>query len=205
MGKNISKAEFSYYDNKISGIEYVQVLDKSFEIQRWVTIYKSIRSTFSQKDISLKYDFFKGGDNEYRWRGGLSVNYKNSDDIYIMPESYRKIEDLILGVNGKVNLKLSKTSRLLAGLSFDFKNNLDKAYVYGGADPSSHIITEFMNPEFQFLGRSYYKIGGELSFFTGIGKSRNSGIYVKAAVDYYKPTEGSDNRLLTNLGVGFNF
>ncbi|EKD30720.1 MAG: hypothetical protein ACD_77C00485G0001, partial [uncultured bacterium] len=55
------------------------------------------------------------------------------------------------------------------------------------------------------LGRSYYKIGGELSFFTGIGKSSKSGTYIKAAVDYYKPTEGSDNRLLTNLGVGFNF
>jgi len=204
-GKNMSKAELSYSDNKINGIEYVQVLDNSFEVQRWITMYKSIRSTFSKKDVVLKYDFFKGGDNEYKWRAGLSVNYANSDDLYIMPESFRKIEDLIMGVNGKVNLKLFKTSRLLAGLSLNYKDNLNKAYVYGGADANSHIITEYMNPEFQFLGRNYYKIGGELSFFTGIGKSNNSGMYVKAAVDYYKPTEGSDNRLLTNLGVGFNF
>ena len=204
-GKNISKAELSYSDNKISGIEYVQVLDNSFEVQRWITMYQSIRSTFSQKDVALRYDFFKGGDVEYKWRGGISAVYANSDDLYILPESYRKIEDLILGINGKANLKIGKASRLLAGLSLNFKNNLNKAYVYGGADANSHIITEYMNPEFQFLGRSYYKIGGELSFFTGIGKSNNSGMYVKAAVDYYKPTEGSDNRLLTNLGVGFNF
>ncbi|EKD31876.1 MAG: hypothetical protein ACD_77C00227G0006, partial [uncultured bacterium] len=126
-GKNISKAELSYSDNKISGIEYVQVLDNSFEVQRWITMYQSIRSTFSQKDVALRYDFFKGGDVEYKWRGGISAVYANSDDLYIMPESYRKIEDLILGINGKANLKIGKTSRLLAGLSFNFKNNLNKA------------------------------------------------------------------------------
>ena len=62
-----------------------------------------------------------------------------------------------------------------------------------------------MTPEFQYLGRSYYKIGGEVTFSTSISKSGNSGMFVKAAVDYYKPLESSDNRVVTNLGVGFNF
>lgn len=51
-GDNVSKAELSYSDNSINGIEYVQVLDNTFDIQRWVTMYKSIRS-HSLKRISL--------------------------------------------------------------------------------------------------------------------------------------------------------
>lgn len=161
--------------------------------------------TFSQKDLTLKYDYFRGEGAGYKWRAGLSAAYSNSDDLYILPESYRRLEDLNLGINGKANFKLGKKSGLLAGLSFNYKNNLNKAYVYGGAEASSHIITQYMTPEFQYLGRSYYKIGGEVTFSTSISKSGNSGMFVKAAVDYYKPLESSDNRVVTNLGVGFNF
>ncbi len=204
-GDNVSKAELSYSDNSISGIEYVQVLDNTFDIQRWVTMYKSIRSTFSQKDLTLKYDYFRGEGAGYKWRAGLSAAYSNSDDLYILPESYRRLEDLNFGINGKANFKFGKRSGLLAGLSFNYKNNLNKAYVYGGAEADSHIITQYMTPEFQYLGRSYYKVGGEVTFSSSISKSGNSGLFVKAAVDYYKPLESSDNRVVTNLGVGFNF
>ncbi len=205
MGENLSKAELSYSDSKTSGIEYVQFLDNSYEVQSWVVKYQSIRSTFSVKNALLKYDFFRGNDFKYNWRAGLSVNYRNSDDLYIMPESSMKIEDMIFGVNGKANLNLGKIGKLLAGVSFNYKNNLSGDYLYGGANPNSHIITDFMTPDFQYLKRSYYKIGGEISYFTQISKSKNLGLYVKAAVDYYKPTEGSDNRLLTDISVGFNF
>lgn len=205
LGKNVSKLELSYSDNKLSGIEYVQVLDNTFEVKRWVTTYKSIRSTYDLTNIALKYDFFKGSDLEYDWRAGIIVDYKNSDDLYIMPESYMKVKDLIVGINGKANLKFKKANRLLAGISVNYKKNLDGAYVYGGAEPTSHIITDFMTPDFQYLKKSYYKIGGEISYFTKITKSGKTGMFVKAAVDYYKPTEGNDNRLFSNFGVGFTF
>ncbi len=204
-GENLHRAELSYSDNKISGIEYVQFLDNSYEVHSWIVTYQSVRSTFSVKNALLKYDFFKGNDFEYHWRAGLSVNYKNSDDLYIMPESSMKIEDLIFGVNGKANLNLGKKGKLLAGLSFNYKSNLNGEYVYGGANPESDIITKFMTPDFQYLKRDYYKIGGEVSYFTNISKSKKVGIYVKAALDYYKPSEGNDHRMLTNLGVGFTF
>jgi hypothetical protein len=205
MGDNTQRAEVSYSDNKISGIEYVQYLDNSFEVHGWVTTYQSIRSTYSLKDIAFKYDFFKGKDLEYFWRAGVTVNYKNSDDLYIMPESSMKIEDLILGVNGKINFNMKKSNRLLLGLCVNYKNNMSGSYNYGGPEANSHIITDFMTPDFQYMKRSYYKLGGEVSYFTNISKNRKSGMFIKAALDYYKPTEGSDNRLLTNLGVGFNF
>lgn len=200
----LSRAELSYKDNKINGIEYVQYLDNSYEVQGWVVTYQSIRSTFSVKDVSFKYDLFKGNGFDYDWRGGLSLDYRNSDDLYIIPESVMKMQNFILGANAKGNFNMGK-GKLLAGLSFDYKRNLSDKYVYGGANPDSHIITDFMTPDFQYLTRNYCKFGGELSYFTGVSKTKNIGMYVKAALDYYKPTEGSDNRLLTGFSVGFNF
>jgi len=204
-GENISKVELSYTENKISGIEYVQVLDNTFEVQRWVTTYQSIRSTYSLKDLAFRYDFFRGNDYEYKWRAGIIANYKKSDDLYIMPESILKIEELIIGINGKVNLKVNKSNRLLAGVSLNYKHNLDGKYTYGGADATSPVITQFTTPDFLYLKQSYYKAGGEISYFADIHKKGKSGIFVKAAVDYYKPTEGSNERLFSNLSVGFTF
>ena len=205
LGENISKLELSYSNNKISGIEYVQVLDNTFEVQKWITTYKSIRSTFSLKNLALKYDFFKGKDFEYKWRAGFSLNYKNSDDLYFIPESYMKSEDLIFGINGKINLNLKNSNRLLAGLTLNYKKNMNGAYIYGGADPNSHVIIDFMTPEFQFIKMNYYKIGGEISYFSTTNNSDKSGMFFKIALDYYKPSEGSNNRFLSNLSVGFTF
>lgn len=204
-GNNLSKAELSYSNNKISGIEYVQILDNTFEVQSWVTTYKSIRSTFALNDLGLKYDFFKGNNFEYKWRAGFNANYRKSDDIYIMPASDMKIEEFIIGINAKVNMNFRKSGRILAGASFNYKNNLDGSYNYGGPNPDSPVVKDFMTPDFQYLKMSYYKIGGELSYFTNISKSGNSGMFVKAAVDYYKPVDGNDFRMLTNFGVGFTF
>ena len=104
-----------------------------------------------------------------------------------------------------MNLKLKSSCRFLAGISVSYKKNLDAAYVYGGADASSLVITDFMIPDFQYLKRDYYKLGGEVSYFSVLNKNNKTGIFFKAVVDYYKPTEGSDNRSDVNIGVGFTF
>ncbi len=208
-GKNLSKVELTYSDNKNSGIEYVQVLDNSFNVQSWITTFKSIRSTFATRNMGLKYDFFRGNDFEYKWRAGLNLNYLNKEDAYILPASVMNIEDLLLGINAKANLNLNTTGRILAGLSLDYKANLDGKYVYGGADPGSHIITNYMTPDFNYLGMSYVKIGGELSYFTWVSinskRTKGSGMFLKVAADYIKPSEGSDNRFFSNFGIGFTF
>jgi len=204
-GDNLHKAGLSWANRKNSGIEYVQVLDNTFEVQRWITTYKSIRSTFDLNELSFRYDFFRGNDFEYKWRTGLSVNYRNSEDLYIIPVSEMNLEEVIFGVDAKVNLNLKKAGKILAGMDLGYKTNLDGNYQYGGADPGSPVITGFMKPDFQYLQTDYMKIGGELSYFTGIGKTRHAGMFVKAAVSCFLPGEGENNRMLTGFGIGFTF
>lgn len=204
-GENLSRLNISYKSNRISGIEYVQVLDQTYEVQRWVDMYSSIRSTFDQDDIVASYDFYRGAAHEYKWKAGLFANYRLNDDIYLIPRSQRKVENLYLGLNAKVNVPLKLANRFVAGADFVYKNNMDGFYNYGGADPTSIIITDFMTPDFEYMKQSYYKIGAQVSYFANISKSNNTGVYVKFALDYYKPTEGDGNRVQTSFGFGLAF
>ncbi|WP_294080328.1 DUF6850 family outer membrane beta-barrel protein [Proteiniphilum sp. UBA5384] len=203
-GMNLHRVDFSVSSDRMSAIEYVQVLDNSFEVQQWVDVYSSIRSTYRQDDIRLSYDFYKGTDHAYQWKVGLFTNYRANDDLYIMPESKRNIKNLYMGVNGKVNMKAGASGSWTLGADFSYKSNLDGEYHYGGVDPESIVITQFMTPDFVYLAQDFYKLGGAVSYFTGIGNQK-SGIFVKLAADYYKPSKGGGDRVIANLGAGVTF
>jgi len=204
-GNNLNRVDLEYSNNDISGIEYVQVLDNTYEVQRWITIYSSIRSTYSEQNISLKYNFFRGAEHEYRWKAGITAGYRNNDDIYTIPASSMKIENLYLGVNAKLNIAFKGSSRIVAGADFLYKNNLDGAFTYNGAEPESPIITDFMTPDFQYMKESYTKIGGSLTYFTNISKANKAGMFIKGALDYYKPSEIDGDRVIYSFGLGFTF
>lgn len=203
--ENISRFDVEFNKKDMSGIEFVQYLDNSYEVQRWITIYSSIRSTFADQEFSFRYNFFRGAGREYRWRAGAGLSYNVSDDLYIIPESLMKVENLYLGANAKYNLKLKEHTRILAGVDYIYKNNLSGNFAYGGAEPESHIITDFMTPDFQYLKESFSKIGGTLSYFTSVSKNNTAGMFVKASLDYYMPTESENNRTQFSIGFGFTF
>lgn len=203
--ENLHRLDVSFRSDRVKGIEYVQVLDLTYEVQQWVDVYSSIRSTYDQDDIRLSYDFYRGAGHEYSWKAGLFANYRLNDDLYIMPESQMKVENLYFGANGKVNLGAGANGKFILGADFVYKNNMDGLYNYGGADPASIVITQFMTPDFEYMRQNYYKIGGAASFFTTIGQARKSGMFLKLAADYYKPTEGEGNRVQATFGVGFTF
>jgi len=204
-GENLHRLNISYNSNLTSGIEYVQVLDQTYEVQRWIDMYSSIRSTFDQYDMVAIYDFYRGAAHEYKWKAGVVANYRFNDDVYFMPRSKRMVENLYLGVNGKINVPVNLTNRFVAGADFIYKTNMINYYKYGGVDPTSIIITDFMTPDFEYMHQDYYKIGAQVSYFANISKSNNTGVYIKIALDYYKPTEGDGNRVQTTFGVGLAF
>jgi len=204
-GENLQRLELSYIDNKTDGIEYVQELDNSYNVQSWIVLYKSIRSSYKEQIASFKYDFFRGADHDYTWRAGVSAQYKLNDDIYYLPESTEMLKNLFLGINGKYNFSVGKNSKILIGANLIYKNNLDGEYNYGGVFEDSYIITDFMTPDFQYMKNSYTKIGGDISFFTKISNSSKACMFIKAAVDYYKPSDIDDNRTQSSISLGFTF
>ncbi|MDP3451855.1 MAG: hypothetical protein Q8R90_02775 [Bacteroidales bacterium] len=205
QGVNLNTLEISYSNSQSSGIEYVQILDNSPDVRSWVDVYSSIRSGFDNINMTLKYDFFKGAEHEYKWRAGVVANYRDNDDIYFLPRSKMRVENLFIGINAKRNIPLKLSDKLILGADVTYKNNLNGYYFYNGADPDSPVITQFMTPDFEYMKRDYIKVGGEISYFTRVSKSSKSGVFLKIAADYYKPIEGEGNRMQTSFGLGFTF
>jgi hypothetical protein len=204
-GVNLNRIDFSYSSNTINGIEFVQVLDNTYEVQQWVDLYSNIRSTFSYDAYRLSYDFFRNITQEYSWKAGLYALYTVKDDTYILPASHLKISDFYLGADATFNLPSKGNSRWALGADVVLKMNQEGDYQYGGADPTSIVITEFMNADVDYLTQDYYKVGANISYFTGLFDQKGGGAYVRLAADYYKPTEGDDKRVITRLGVGLTF
>lgn len=203
-GVNLNRLDLSYRSSRTDGIEFVQVLDNSYEVQQWVDLYSSIRSTYRRDAYRLSYDFYRKAAQEYSWKAGLHALYTVTDDNYLMPVSRLKIRNLYLGADAKINLPARGNSRWVLGADIIRKANEDGDYHYGGADPGSIVITEFMDPEVNYLKQDYYKLGGSISYFTSLS-SHTSGAYLKLTADYYKPTEGDDTRMITRLGMGLTF
>ncbi len=199
---DFARVNMSYLDSKTNGIEYVQVLDNSYEVQRWVDIYSSIRSTYAAKQMAASIDFYKNALKEYTWKAGVNTKYTSNDDLYIMPESKMKIENMYVGADFCYNLPISKSLKMLIGADLTYKFNFNGSYIYNGADPTSVIITDFMTPDFAFMKTGYRKLGGNISVETKVGKTRMS---LNANIAYYNPFSNLSSRVQSQLGLGFNF
>ncbi len=201
----LQSVKFSFLKRDSDGIEYVQKIDNTFENQKWVDIYSSVRSNFVYDKISFTYDLYKKDQGrDYLWKSGLLVSYNKEDDIFYLPKSTQMIENLYFGVNGGVNFLLDK-NRFNLALKFIYKENLDGDYKYNGAEPTSALITDFMMYDHEILTRSYYNPGLALTYFIDSKSISKGGYYFKLSTDYIKPTEGSGDRLFTSLGFGLTF
>jgi hypothetical protein len=202
-GKNLARLSFNYLNSKLEGIEYVQELDNTYDVQQWVTIYSSVRSQYKKEEASVNFDFFRKADGIYKWKGSVFTKYCKNNDLYIMPESKEYTENLYFGTDLKYNIPVNKKSILVFGAGISVKQNLDREFEYNGAEPNSVLITEFMKPDFIFMRSDYSKVGGLLSFVKRTGKS--SSVSVNAGIDYYQRINGDESRTQAVIGLGFNF
>lgn len=202
---NLNCVDLSLQSDRTDGIEFVQVLDNTYEVQQWIDLYSSIRSTYRRETVRLSYDFYRNAEKEYSWKAGFYALYTVRDDRYVMPESHMKIRDLYLGASAKVNLPSRRSSRWVLGADVVRKENREGDYLYGGANPESIVITEFMHPDVAYLKQDYYKVGGSISYFAAVAPQKSSGLFLKVSADYYKPTDGEGERVITRLGMGLTF
>ncbi|MGE0077867.1 MAG: DUF6850 family outer membrane beta-barrel protein [Bacteroidales bacterium] len=203
-GDYTHKFTFDYMDKSTDGIEYIQVIDNSYEVQKWVTIEKYVRSNYSFKGASFAYDLFRGSDKGYSWRAGLVSQYSNMNDEYYLPKSKFNAENINASVFAKKNLVIGKQGLLLFGLNLGYSSNISGEFIYTGADPNSVIIEEFYKKDLAYLTSDYYSAGLNFNYSLALEKS-NTALFVAGDCQVIKPTEGSDNRVNAVFSVGFTF
>src|SRR5690606_23593403 len=116
--------------------------DNSFDVQQWVDLYSSVRSTFSYDGIHAAYSFYKRDGADYKWRAGAFANYTLHDDVYLVPASNLSVENVMFGVDGTLNLGNGSNRKFSLGAEAAYHNNISGAFNYGGAEPTSVVITE---------------------------------------------------------------
>lgn len=203
-GDYTNKLTLGYFDKSTDGIEYIQVIDESLEVQQWVTLAKYIRSNYSLQVASLKYDFFAGSDRGYSWRAGVNGEYSNQKDEYFLPNSILTAENIFANVFAKKNFNLGSKSTLLFGLNAGYSKNLNGEYIYGGVNPESVLVTNMFKNDIAFLTSDYLRFGGELNVAFVVAKKMS--MFVSAQCQYLKPSsEEFSNRMNTSFSVGLTF
>lgn len=210
-GALTNKLAIDYYRRSTDGVEYIQELDKTYEVQQWITIAKFIRSNYAFKALSLNYDLFMGREKGYGWRAGAKAVYSDRRDEYYLPDSHLSTENFYGEIFVKKNFDLGKYSALLAGLNGGYNKNLSGEYVYNGSYAESAVVTDFYAADFAFLTADYWQIGGNINFSFPLGLG-DTALYLDARADWllpknYDAAAGSSNpsRIFAQFSVGFTF
>ncbi|MBR7157207.1 MAG: hypothetical protein IKD16_02290, partial [Bacteroidales bacterium] len=187
-----NKLTVGYTDKSTDGIEYIQVVDNTYEVQQWVTLAQYIRSNYSLKVASLKYDFFANSERGYSWRAGVTGEYSDKFDEYYLPNSTLKAENIYFSIYGKKNFALSKKSTLLFGINFGYNSNIDGYYNYSGSCEGTDIVDKMYANDIAFMTTNYMRLGGELNFSTMV--AQKTALFISANCQYLNP----DNDLFSN-------
>lgn len=201
-------ADLSYIDRSIDGIEYIQEYDNTYEEQKWVTKFKSIRSNFSTTEWKLNLDYLVNRGNEYKWRAGMSACCRRLADIYYLPESLQDIDNLFLRFQAKRNFDLGRRNKLLVGVNFGWNENLDADILYAGPDSDARIIQDFLYRDYAYLSSEYWESGLSLIYSNGRVIKERANLFVSAALNYKEVTQNNPwfgQRIACSFSVGLNF
>lgn len=203
-GDFTNKVTLDYVSKNTDGIEFVQVLDNSFDVNRWITIAQHVRSKYKLTAASAKYDLFRNNDRGYSWKAGFNAEYTKTDDEYILPKSAFQAENFYAAVNATKNFNVGTLSSLLVGLNLGYNTNIDGMYEYNGADPTSAVVEELYKRDLEFLTSDYVRAGLDISYSIGLSK-KSVAVFLRGSCQYLKPTEGSLDRVQAVGTVGLTF
>ncbi|MDO4736288.1 MAG: hypothetical protein Q4B21_04650 [Bacteroidia bacterium] len=206
--KNTHKAVIKYANENTDGIEYIQYVDNSEDVNDWVTLDKYIRSNYKYTDFAFTYNYFRESDRGYSWNAGFEGKYSDNDDIYYLPESKMRIRNFVMDFFVKKNFSFGPKSTLLFGLDFAFNSNMEGMFSFPAdkTPEQMEFIENFYNKDLAILSSNYTKIGALLNFATVV-KNKTS-LFFKVNIDYYKPgasLNSSDNRVGVLGSIGINF
>lgn len=202
-GKNFTnKLEYHSSFRETDGIEYLQEIDKSYEVQQWKTIAKYVRSNYAYFVSGLKYDLYKNNERGYSWMVGLKSEYSNREDVYHLPYSEFNLSNVYNEIYGKKNFAAGKSS-ILIGLSCGLNSNLDGEYNYSGPCSESIVVNELFATNHEILCADYYKAGISANVTFPVGNT--TAMYISAAGQYLRAYNMDISRIFASFSVGFTF
>lgn len=186
-----------------NGIEYIQKLNKEYEVQAWETVGQSVKSTYQRIDASLGYDIYRKSGGSYSWAAGMDVIWQNLNDEYYLPSSKMDAGSINAEVFGKKNFIAGKVS-IIPGVKFGYKKNLGSVYSYGGKETDSPIVTDLFPNTLAWLSADCFKSGLGVEISVHLFKSAT--MFAKADWQLLRASGAmSESRNIASASVGFIF
>lgn len=206
--KNTHKGVVKYANKNSDGIEYIQAIDNSQDINDWVTLDKYVRSNYKYTEFAFIYNYYRESDRGYSWNAGFEGKYSDDDDIYYLPESKMRVRNFVMDFFVKKNFSFGPKSTLLFGLDIAFNSNMEGMFSFPADKTPEQLdfIDKFYNTNLAIVSSNYTKFGALLNFATVV-KNKTS-IFFKVNLNYYKPgssLSSSDNRVGVLGSFGINF
>lgn len=200
--------DLEYIQRMVKGIEYVTKFDDTETFKGYVTLYKSIRSTYASKFLSVGYSWTKNQGDEYTYLLGGKVNYTDLDDNYLLPKSRKHARNIIFEGFGKRNFTLSDrlSKKLLVGTRLIYGKNIDGSYLYGGAYKEYPIHSQLEKRDNEYDTSGFFAVHLSGVYSQKINRSADVNVYVRADASYAKAQNKSfGNRNMLSFSIGCNF
>ncbi|SDK97263.1 hypothetical protein SAMN04487898_113168 [Pedobacter sp. ok626] len=207
-GKLSHFVDLNYYNRNMDGIQYVTQRDNSSAQLGWQTLFKSIRSTYSSQNAGFQYHLLMNRGAAYSWKINTGLSYERLNDVYILPNSVKQIENLLFTIGGKKNFMLSdkKSQHLLVGAELGYKENLSGGYHYNGVNPESPVVTGLEQTDFNYLSAKYFSVAVPFIYSRKIKEDSKNTFFAKARVQYLSTNSFNyKERYLSSFSAGVNF
>lgn len=206
--KFTSVVRLAYKQKDIEGIEYVQTYNNTEDEAGYITWYKSVRSTYKTDAFQFSYDLMRNQGNAYSWRIGVSADYENNREKYVLPESCREWENLKIGLQGKYNVHLSDklAKRLLIGIECRYNSNLSGKYEYNGYNADSPMVTRFMARDFSYLCSDYVDGTVGVIYSQKVKAELKANLFGKVEFRYLNASDDDfKDKKIMQFSIGCNF
>ncbi|MDR0536471.1 MAG: hypothetical protein LBH04_00230 [Tannerellaceae bacterium] len=200
---HLLQAAYTY--GNINGIQYVK---RNTTNQGWLILHSNVRSAYQNETATLDYTFTANRGKEYKWKAGAGVYYMKKNDEYILPYSFKKAENLMLNINGKITAYRSDvlSRRLLLGAEAGYNMNLSGGYSYAGNHADYKIVTEMEQNDLNYLISDYYFLGCNAMYSQKVRDKDRANLYVKGALNYRKTADFNfDHRSFLLISIGCNY
>lgn len=206
--ENTHYLELEYIQQKTDGIEYITKFDDTESFKGYITLHKNIRSTYTDKHLGISYSWTKNQGNEYKYLLGGKVNYTNSDDRYLLPESKKQAKNISFEAFGKRNFILSDKldKRFLIGTKLIYTKNIDGTYQYGGAFKEYPIHSQLEKRDNEYDSSGFFNAQLSATYSQKVNPSGKTNLFVNARFTHSKAQNksfGNRNNLLISIGCNF--
>jgi hypothetical protein len=186
------------------GIEYLQEYNSQFDINQWITIAQYVKSAYSDRQLSLRYDLYSGTPTDYSWKTGVNANYTHREDEYFSPQSLFNARNIYTETFAARRFLFGPTTTFHAGLNVGYRLNLDGEYLYNVPEPTSPIVQDFFTKDLEYLTTNYLQAGCNL--YLSLALPSDASVNFKMQWQWINPSDNAvGDRHVAAAGIAYLF